>query len=239
MSRIIKTSAFPIVEQLILVLIMLNIVALVLESVAGIRESAGRFFTVFETLSVVVFTVEYIVRITRLQGNRFKYALTPLMLIDLIAVIPFYLPFIYADLRFLRVFRMFRFARVAKFARYSNALQTLGRVVSSKKEELLTTFMFLLILLLLASCLMYYAENDAQPDAFASIPHAMWWAVATLSTVGYGDVCPTTVIGKLLAGTIAVLGIGMFALPTGIIGAALTQEWDKDLRCPHCDKPLK
>jgi voltage-gated potassium channel len=114
--------------------------------------------------------------------------------------------------------------RVAKFGRYSKAIATFGRVVSAKRAEFLTIFSILVILLILASSLMYYVENDAQPDKFSSIPATMWWGIATLTTIGYGDIYPITGLGKLLAGLVAVLGIGMFALPTGILGAAFVEE---------------
>jgi voltage-gated potassium channel len=112
-----------------------------------------------------------------------------------------------------------------------------------KREELLVTLFVLLLLLLFASSLIYFAEHDAQPDIFSSIPAAMWWAVATLTTVGYGDVYPVTTVGKLVASVIAVLGIGMFALPTGILGAGFVEELQSRKRrprtCPHCGKSLE
>ncbi len=239
----------------ILTLITLNGVALVLETVQGIHGRAERLFTLFENFSVLIFTVEYLLRLwccttspdyARPVRGRLKFALTPLALIDLLAILPFYLrllaPWMGLDLRLLRTVRLFRLFRLAKLVRYSVALRTFERVLREKKEELLTSLTFLGLMLLLAATLMYFAERDAQSDKFSSIPAAMWWGIATLTTVGYGDVFPITTIGKLIGSVIAVLGIGMFALPTGILGAAFLEEVErrkaKPKQCPHCGKDL-
>jgi voltage-gated potassium channel len=133
-----------------------------------------------------------------------------------------------------------RIVRVAKLGRYSESLQTLGRVFAAKKEQLVSTLFILLMLLVVSSCLMYYVEQAAQPDRFSSIPAAMWWSVTTLTTVGYGDVCPVTITGKLVASVIAILGIGMFALPTAILGSGFLEEIapKKPAKCPHCGKEI-
>ncbi len=237
----------------IVVLILLNILAMILESVKEIRDWTAGYFTWFEYFSVAIFSLEYSLRIwTSVEDPRYRhpilgrlrFALTPLALVDLSAVLPFYLPFIRADLRGLRMFRLVRIMRVmrvAKLGRYSESLQMLLRVVRSRWEHLLSSILILLILAVVSASLMFYAENEAQPKAFSSIPAAMWWAVATLTTIGYGDVYPVTVIGKFMASIIAVLGIGMFALPTGILGSGFMEELDKDKKprqCPHCGKDL-
>lgn len=198
-----------------------------------------------------MFTVEYILRAWSSTFSesyrspvtgRLRYMLTPLAVIDLLAIVPFYLPFLGVDLRSFRALRLFRIVRIFKLGRYSTAMQLTGRVIASRGPELITTLSILLVLMLLSASLMYYAEHDAQPDAFSSIPAAMWWAIATLSTVGYGDVYPLTPVGKLLASVIALLGIGMFALPTGILGAAFVEEIQRTKatrqRCPHCGRQL-
>lgn len=216
----------------IISLILLNVVAVVLETVEGIREPAGAFFFWFEVVSVAIFTVEYLLRIwscTAMPGyghalrGRFRYALRPIILTDLLAIAPAYLTMFAVDLRFLRALRALRVFRLLKLHRYSVALQTLSDVVVSKKEELAVTLGTLIILLLISSSLMYYVEHDAQPDDFSSIPAAMWWSVATLTTVGYGDVYPITPLGRLIGAVIAILGIGMFALPAGILGGAFVE----------------
>ncbi len=237
-------------DVLIVVLILLNVAAMVLESVASIRAAMGGAFAAFEYVSVIVFSLEYLLRIWSCVEEpqyahpvfgRLRFARSLLALVDLLAVLPFYLPFVNVDLRMLRILRIMRIARLAKLGRYSDSLQTLGRVVAIKKEQLISTVFILLILLVIAACLMYYVENETQPERFSSIPMAMWWAVTTITTVGYGDVLPVTVIGRLMAAIIAILGIGMFALPTGILGAGFVEEMERRKQprcCPHCGKEL-
>jgi len=241
-------------DVFIVLLIALNVLALVLETVHWCQVRWHVFFDVFEFVSVMIFSVEYLLRLwtcvtsrryTSPVSGRLKFALTPMALVDLLAILPFYLPFIGVDMRFIRAVRLVRLFRVAKLGRYSKALRTMGRVVAAKKEELGVTVFVLLLLLLVASCMVYYAEHEVQPEAFSSIPQSMWWGVATLTTVGYGDVYPVTPIGKAIAAIVAILGIGMFALPTGILGAGFLEEVQNRKQgkkgkqaCPHCGKEL-
>ncbi len=235
----------------ILGLIALNIIAIAAETVEELYAAAPVAFRWFEVASITIFSIEYLLRlwacIESKQGRsprltRVRYALSPLMLVDLVAILPFYIPFLGLDLRVLRILRLLRLFRVAKAARYSRSLQTLGRVISSKKEELFITVYVLLLLIIVSSSLMYYAEHEAQPDSFQNIPATIWWAVITLTTVGYGDVYPITVAGKALASFIAIFGIGMFALPTGIVGAGFVEEIGNRKKekptCPHCGAKL-
>jgi voltage-gated potassium channel len=238
-------------DVFILSLIALNVVALILQSMNSIYQRCPVFFDVFETVSVVIFTGEYLLRIwsctedpkyaAPVQG-RLRFALTPFALVDLAAVLPFWLPFVGVDLRSLRAVRLLRVVRVLKVGRYSSVVQTFARVLGKKKEELLATIFLMMLLLVMASSLMYFAENDAQPDRFSSIPATMWWGIATLTTVGYGDLYPVTSSGKAIASLIAVLGIAMFALPAGILGAAFSEEFQEQRRtartCPHCGREL-
>jgi len=235
-------------DILIMALIVLNVGAVMLETVEELAAPYALFFRGFEVFSVAVFTAEYVLRVWsstaggRYEGSvrgRLRYALTPMALVDLLAILPFYLEFLTVDLRFVRSLRLIRLFRAFKLARYSSSLQTLGRVLTSKREELLVTLFVVLILLIFAASAMYYAERDDQPDKFSSIPAAMWWGVATLTTVGYGDVFPITPLGKLLGAVIAVLGVGLFALPTGILASGFAEELQKSRRheplvCPHC-----
>jgi voltage-gated potassium channel len=173
----------------------------VLQTVEPVERQFREFFRSLEVFSVTVFSVEYLARlwVCTLKSRfwhgiwgRLRYALTPMALIDLLAILPFFISGLTIDLRFLRVMRLLRLARILKLGRYSNALQLISRILASKKEELAVALAAVLSLLLVASSFMYFIENKAQPDAFASIPHTMWWAIATLTTVGYGDVFPIT-----------------------------------------------
>jgi voltage-gated potassium channel len=238
-------------------LITLNVVVVILETVKRLAFSHGPVFRAFDTFSVMVFTIEYAFRLWSCTSDeqfrhpvagRLRYAVTPLAVIDLLAIAPFYVllavPMHHLlDLRFLRAIRLLRLFRMLKMARYSRALKTFGDVVSAKKEELLVSAFAVLILLVVASGLMYFVENAAQPDAFSSIPAAMWWGVATLTTVGYGDMYPVTPLGKFLGAVIALLGIGVFALPTGILAGAFADEITKKrairVLCPHCGKDFE
>ena len=190
----------------------------------------------FEIFSVAVFTVEYGLRLWTCTENprwrgagplvaRLRYAATPMAICDLLAVLPFYLAMLVAiDLRFLRVFRLLR---ILKLTRFSPAAETLAAVVNNERRALFSALVLMLTLLTIASSLMYLVEKDIQPEAFGSIPAAMWWGMATLTTVGYGDVTPMTPLGKLLGAGIAILGVGMFALPAGILASGYAQEIKK------------
>jgi voltage-gated potassium channel len=236
----------------ILSLIFLNVLAVIFGSVKEIEASLGVFLDVFELVSVIVFTVEYLARLwscvsdsrfTDPVTGRIRFAFRPMSLIDLCAILPFYIPFLGIDLRSLRVLRLLRIVRIAKVGRYYSSLNLIKRVLVSKKEELVLTSSVMALLLVLSSSVLYYCENPVQPEVFSSIPATMWWAIATLTTVGYGDMYPITVMGKLCASIIAILGIGMFALPTGILGAGFVEAIDKSKaepkNCPHCGKQIE
>lgn len=231
-------------------LIALNVVAVVLETVEAVGSRFAGWFRTFELLSVAVFTIEYVLRLwvcttekryARPVGGRVRFALHPLMIIDLLAFLPSLLPILGIDGRPLRALRLMRVFRILKLARYSTSLQIMGRVFRAKSADLAVTATALCILLLVASSLMYYAERNAQPDLFSSIPATMWWGVATLTTVGYGDAFPITTVGRCLGGVIAVLGIGLFALPAGLLASGFTEELEKRRLgppCPHCGQPI-
>jgi voltage-gated potassium channel len=243
------SRAARVVNWLLFGLIAANLVALVLESVDSVHAAAPEAFRWFELGSLALFAGEYALRLwccTAVPGyegpirGRLRFAFTPLALIDLLAILPLVVPAFGIDLRSGRVMRLFRLFRIAKLARYSRSLRLFARVFQQRRAELVTVCLFVGTLLLLASSLMYYVEHDAQPEAFSSIPATFWWAVATLTTVGYGDVYPVTELGKVLAGIICLLGIGMIALPTSILGASFVRELGVGpRRCPHCDHELK
>jgi voltage-gated potassium channel len=221
------------VNAFIIVLIVLNAVAFAAETVDSLAARYGPLFDAFNVFSVMVFTVEYGLRLwsavdiptlSRMKPwkARARFALRPMMLIDLLAFLPWYFSWLVPiDLRFLRVLRLFR---LLMLARYSPALQTLGRVLADEYRALLGALLVMLVLLLFSSTAIYFAERGAQPATFGSVPQAAWWALETLTTVGYGDVIPVTPIGKLLGGVVMLLGVCMFALPIAIIATGFSQE---------------
>lgn len=238
-------------DVFILVLIFLNVVAVILGTVKSVEERFQSTLHWFEVFSVAVFTIEYLARLWACVSQsryahpvfgRLRFIFKPMAIIDLLAILPFYLTFFTADMRFMRALRLFRILRIAKLGRYSSSFQLFGRVFRSKKEELFITVMVMLLLIVMSASFMYFAENEAQPDKFPDIPSTMWWAVVTLTTVGYGDVFPVTPLGKVLAMVIAILGVGMFALPTGILGAGFVDEIQKRKAgktvCPHCGEEI-
>lgn len=234
-------------------LIMLNIIAVMVETVPDIEAQHGLALQDFEVFSVAIFSIEYIMRLwscnlhpryrRRILG-RIRFMLTPMALIDLLSIIPFYLPLVISfDLRILRILRLFRIFRLFKIGRYSDAYRLIIRVLEQKLAYIGVSLIFVLSLLIIASSLMYVIEHDVQPDAFSSIPATMWWAIVTLTTVGYGDIYPVTTMGKVLSGFIALLGIGVFALPAGILASGFSDEIHKKYArpkfCPHCKTEIK
>ncbi len=221
-------------DSAMVMLILLNVLAVALETVQPLWQQYKALFQAFEAFSVTVFTIEYVARIWvsvehRRSGSRvgaaarrFEYALTPYALIDLLAILPFYLSaYLFLDLRFLRVFRLLR---LLKLARYSPALGTLTAAIYTERRALMAALLIMLALLVFSGSAMYFIERTAQPDTFSSIPAAMWWALATLTTVGYGDIVPITPLGKLFGSIVAILGLAMYALPIGIMASAFINE---------------
>ncbi len=261
-----EDTASRIFDGLLIALIFLNVLAIMAESFDEMSVYAV-YFRVFEIVSVIVFTVEFCVRLATARyfyehedeppgavRSALRWFFSPLALVDLIAILPFYIPLIIGfDLRFVRMIRILRLLRILKLQRYYTSLAVIATIFREKKEDLVTTVFLSLILLVIASTFMYYIENDAQPDAFPNILATLWWAVATLTTVGYGDVYPVTAAGKFLAGFFALLGVGVIALPTGILSAAFidklaeqrrlaalaqAEEDEQFQRCPHCGKVI-
>ncbi|MGE3854274.1 MAG: ion transporter, partial [Planctomycetota bacterium] len=230
----------------------------------------------FELVSVLVFTIEYLLRLWACTAlpefpgmirGRVKKALEPLMLVDIVAIAPFYLQLVMpaADLRFVRALRLFRIFRIFRSGRLAASFTLLMDVLKSKREELAVSAVVVIIMVVLSASVIYLAEhdNDAQiaNRKFQSIPDAMWWSVVTVTTIGYGDQAPVTTVGKIIGSFIAVLGVCVFALPVGIIGAAFVEEMNRRARlradeanatvasmgealhtthaaCPHCGKPI-
>ncbi|MBB3699753.1 ion transporter [Flammeovirga yaeyamensis] len=241
-----KTS--KIFDIIIMSLIVLNIISIVLESHDWIYVQYEKEFILFEKISVLIFTFEYISRIITAKykypsksklAAPFAFIFSFYGIIDLLAILPSYLFLLHLDLRFIRIFRLFRLFRLFKFGRYNNALGILINVVKARREELLLTLFMTFILLLFSACLIFIVEHEAQPAIFSSITKSIWWAVATLTTVGYGDMYPITPIGNVIASFVAIMGIGLVALPTGIIGTGFIEEVSKNNKeerctCPKC-----
>ena len=239
------------VQLFLIAIILLNVTALILATVEKYHDAYLHEFAAFEAFSVAVFTVEYLLRMwvaplrPALKGSRaprLRYIFTPLALVDLCAILPFYLPLIKGlDLRFLRVLRLLRLVRLLKLGRYSESMQILGTVLNERKEQLLAALLIVALAVVLSSGVLYFVEHNAQPAVFKDWPSSMWWAVATLTTVGYGDMYPITPLGKVLGGIISILGIGLFALPAGILGSGFVevhQRRRQPPKCPHCGKDL-
>ena len=235
----------------LITLIILNAISIGLETVSAIKEQYGSILYAFEVFSVGVFTLEYILRLWTCSADpkygsgikaRLRFAKSPMAVIDILAILPFYLPlFVTLDLRMLRLMRMFRLFRLLKLGRYSLAVRNLLLVFKVKAPELATAALVGVILMIITSTLMYFVEHEAQPEAFSSIPATMWWAVATLTTVGYGDVYPVTVIGKFLGACVACMGIGVFALPAGILATGLSEimRSEEKFVCQKCKSIVK
>lgn len=249
----------------ILSLIIINVLLIVIGTVKSINDVYGVWIDAFGTFSLVIFATEYLLRVwactedsryTHPLRGRLRFMLTPLMLLDLLVLLPFFLPFLFSEQAgFLRSFRLLRIFRMAHLSRYVSSLRLLGNVVRNSKEELFLTTILLIMVLLISSSLLFYLENPYNPEGFPDIPSTMWWGIITLTTIGYGDLVPMTAGGKVLTSFIAVLGIGMFALPAGILGSGFVEELQKSRSqrdkmkrsnspkasanyCPHCGKAL-
>jgi voltage-gated potassium channel len=242
-------------EFFLIIIIILNILAIVLDSVKEIREQYEEVFLKFEMFSIILFTIEYIARIYSIVESpkyqdpvkgRWRFITSPIAIIDLLSFLPFYLIFLPLDLRFLRIFRLMAVFRLFKIARYLHALKIFRRVLADRKEQLVLSFIFILFILVIISFVMFYAEHDTQPDAFSSIPASMWWGIATLTTVGYGDIVPVTTLGKFLGGLFAIAGVGLLALPAGILSSGFyellhtngSSAKEERKKCPHCGKEI-
>ena len=231
----------------IITLICLNVVSVIIGSFNDIDESVLVFLHWFELISIIIFTIEYGLRVwtapQKYPASKYPYLVfifSFMAIVDLLAFLPFYLPFITnVDLRYLRLLRLFRIVRIFKLNRYNNSFDLMLRVLRNEKEKLFMTMFILVVLLLFASSTMYFIENAVQPEQFPNILSTIWWAVATLTTIGYGDVFPVTALGKLMGGVIAILGIGIIALPTGIISSGLVAEVSNKETKPetHNDTP--
>ena len=251
-----ESKADKIINIFIITLIVLNVIAVMLETIQILHLKYQSFFDTFDAISVYIFTVEYVLRVwscthdPRYRGSikgRLKYMLTPGAIIDLLAFLPYYIHVIAGlDLRTLRILRLLRFFRLFRLTAYTRSAQMIFNVFKSRVNKLLLSLLLVLFLIIIASCLLYFAEHlypSEEESKFTSIPATLWWAVVTLTTTGYGDMYPLTTVGRVLAGIIMLTGVAFFALPAGIITAGFLEEIKfvrkfKGHNCPHCGKPL-
>jgi voltage-gated potassium channel len=239
----------------LLLLIATNVAASILETDAELATDAPTFFEWLERGSIIVFSVEYLLRLwsctadPRFAGavrGRIRMATTPMALVDLMAIAPFYVELLLPgslDLRFLRVLRLLRLFRLLRYSRIAEAFATMSRVLQSKRVELAVSLAIVIVAMLLAAGAIYVVERGENGTQFTSIPRAMWWAVETITTIGYGDMIPMTPVGKVIGSLVAFIGICTVALPVGIVSSGFIEELTRKKRqpttqdaqtCPHC-----
>jgi len=215
------TPAGRIFDFIVQLLILVSLVSFSIETLPNLSEQAKQKLRIIEVGTVAIFTIEYLLRLI-VAKKKLRFVFSFYGLVDLIAILPFYIS-TGVDLRSIRVLRFLRAFRVLKFARYSRAIRLYGRAFSMIKDELLLFFTATLLLFYVSAVGIYYFEREAQPEAFASVFHGMWWAVVTLTTVGYGGVIPITVGGRIFTFVILMIGLGVVAVPTGLMASALSE----------------
>lgn len=209
-------------------LIVLSLITFAISTSPNLSPETQNVLRIIEIITVAIFTVEYLLRII-VADNKLKYIFSFYGIIDLLAILPFYL-MIGLDLRALRTFRLLRIFSMFKLARYSYALKRFKKALSYAREEIILFFIFTLMLLFVTAVGIYYFENAAQPLVYSSIFDSLWWSVTTLTTVGYGDMYPITVGGRLFTFFILMIGLGIVAVPTGILSTALTHIRDEEAK---------
>ncbi len=247
-----------IINIFIIVLIILNVLAVMLETVPTMCDDpwGQEFFHYFDLISVIIFTIEYFLRVwssnheEKYKGplwGRIRYMLSPGALIDLAAILPFYLHVLIGfDLRILRMLRLLRFFRLFRLTAYMRSAHAIANIFKKRLNELLLSLVLVIFLIIIASSILYFTEHlhPINKNNFTSIPETIWWAVVTLTTTGYGDMVPMTSLGKTMAGIIMLTGVAFFALPAGIITAGFLEEFRKTRKkqnhtCPHCGKEFE
>jgi voltage-gated potassium channel len=207
------------IENILQMVIVYSIITLTLETLPDLSSSQRRFFEISEVVCVSIFSVEYLIRLFK-SSDKLKFVFSFLGVIDLISILPFYLN-LGSGSRALRIIRLFRIFRLLKLARYNKAISRFHQAFISVKEELVLFFLASFFLIYLVSVGIYYFENEAQPQAFQSIIHSFWWSVVTLTTVGYGDVYPVTIGGKIFTFFVLMIGVGIITIPAGLIATAM------------------
>ena len=229
LKRIIEendTTAGKAFDLFIQFLIVLSLVSFSIETLPNLGKNTKWILNTTEVIIIAIFTLEYLLRLF-VADKKLKFVFSFYALIDLIAILPFYVAR-GIDLRSIRVFRLFRLIRAFKIFRYSKAIQRFKNAFLEVKEELILFLVATGFLLFIAAVGIYYFENPAQPEQFKSIFHCLWWAVATLTTVGYGDIYPITAGGKIFTSFIVIIGLGIIAVPTGLLASALTKTIKED-----------
>ncbi|CAH0995674.1 hypothetical protein EMA8858_01799 [Emticicia aquatica] len=234
------------VNIILTAIISLNALAIILDTVPSLQKKYHDIILDFEVFSVVIFTIEYCLRLwscveesahSHPIKGRLKFIFSIWGLVDLLSILPFYVSIFLTDLGFIRILRLLRMLRLFRVSKYFHALRVIQNVIKEKREELVLSFVFIFFILIISSSTVYYVEHEAQPEKFTSIPEAMWWGVNAMTTVGYGDLRPITSVGKILGGIIAILGVALFALPTGILASGFAEQIrgnKQKIRCPHC-----
>lgn len=212
------------IEWAIQLLIVLNLIAFAVETLPNLSETWRSGLRAFEVCSVLIFTVEYLTRLL-LTRPWHRYAFSFYGVIDILAILPFYI-MVGFDLRSARAFRLLRLFRIFKLGKYSAAMQRMNKAFVIAREEIILFSSIALIVLYLSAVGIYFFENEAQPEHFSSIFESLWWAICTLTTVGYGDVYAVTTGGRVFTALILIVGVGIIAIPTGLFAFALLRVRD-------------
>lgn len=217
--------------------ILISLIAFIIETLPNNSSSTIKYLKIIEVISIIIFSVEYLLRLL-VAKNPLKYIFSFYGIIDIIAILPFFLRTIY-DFRALRIFRVFRVFRALKLIRYNKALNRFRLAAKIVKEEIILFLIVTVIFIFIASSGIYFFENSAQPEVFSSVLHSVWWAVVTLTTVGYGDVYPITVGGKIFTLFILLIGVGIVTVPAGLVASALSKAREIEDDNIKVDKKIK
>ncbi len=222
-NKILENRRF---NMFMVILIILNTITFVLHTDANIDKKYGAHLHIIEVISIAIFTIEYLMRVIVIKKIKDLFGF--FMIIDLLAIAPFYLSFFTSNSGVLRILRLFRIIRILKLARYSDAIKNIGAALMRRNHELMITGAFFVLAVLISSTLIHFAEKDTGVDDFRSIVSSFWWSVVTFTTVGYGDAYPITALGKVVAGFSAIIGVAIHGLIIGIIGSAFFEIFKQD-----------
>ncbi|KKI99905.1 ion transporter [Prochlorothrix hollandica] len=220
-------------------LIIFSLITFSIETLPDLSESVNRFLHISEAVTVFIFTAEYLLRLY-MTDRKLSFIFSFFGLIDLLSILPFYISTT-VDLRSIRIFRLFRLFRILKMMRYNRAIRRFNRALLIAKEEFILFAMMLPLLLFFSAVGIYYFEHEVQPETFGSVFHSLWWAVCTITTVGYGDVYPVTLGGRMFTFVVLIIGLGIISVPAGLVSSALSKarelEEEEDLTRHETKKP--